>query len=182
MSHLLRDIAPVTDSAWNLLDEEARERLTPGWPPASSSTSRRRRAGRTPRPTSAASSRCRARRSRRSAALGGACCRSSSCVPTSRVARTELQDADRGAADIDLGELADAARRVALAENVAVFHGWADAASPASRRRARTTASTLSGDFDAYAAPRRRGRRGRCSRRGSAARTGSRSGRTATPA
>ena len=29
MSHLLRELAPLSDATWNLLDEEARERLTP---------------------------------------------------------------------------------------------------------------------------------------------------------
>jgi uncharacterized linocin/CFP29 family protein len=39
----------------------------------------------------------------------------------------ELQDADRGAADVDLAELDRAAHRIALAENVAVFHGFEEA-------------------------------------------------------
>ena len=29
MNHLLRSHAPISDSAWGVLDEEARERLTP---------------------------------------------------------------------------------------------------------------------------------------------------------
>ena len=36
----------------------------------------------------------------------------------------ELRDADRGAADADLDELERAAHRIAVAENMAVFHGW----------------------------------------------------------
>jgi len=36
-------------------------------------------------------------------------------------------DADRGAEDLDLTELDAAARRIAVAENTAVFHGWAEA-------------------------------------------------------
>ena len=28
MNHLLRSLAPISDSAWKLLDDEARERLT----------------------------------------------------------------------------------------------------------------------------------------------------------
>lgn len=29
MNHLLRPLAPISDSGWKLLDDEARERLTP---------------------------------------------------------------------------------------------------------------------------------------------------------
>ena len=57
------------------------------------------------------------------------------------VSLEELRDADRGAADADLDELDCAAHRIAVAENVAVFHGWSGAiagitqASPMSRSR-----------------------------------------------
>ena len=40
------------------------------------------------------------------------------------VARSELDDADRGAEDVDLDALDQAARQIACAENAAVFHGW----------------------------------------------------------
>jgi uncharacterized linocin/CFP29 family protein len=39
---------------------------------------------------------------------------------------SELRDADRGADDADLTALDNAARQIAVAENIAVFHGWAD--------------------------------------------------------
>ena len=41
--------------------------------------------------------------------------------------RRELLDVDRGATDLDLSGLDEAAARIALAENIAVFHGWGDA-------------------------------------------------------
>jgi uncharacterized linocin/CFP29 family protein len=41
-----------------------------------------------------------------------------------KLSRAELRDADRGADDTDLKELDDAAHQMAVAENVAVFHGW----------------------------------------------------------
>jgi uncharacterized linocin/CFP29 family protein len=44
-----------------------------------------------------------------------------------QLARAELQDADRGADDVDLDPLDAAAHRIASAENAAVFHGWQDA-------------------------------------------------------
>ena len=43
------------------------------------------------------------------------------------LSRAELRDDDRGADDADLEALDIAAHRIAVAENTAVFHGWADA-------------------------------------------------------
>jgi uncharacterized linocin/CFP29 family protein len=43
------------------------------------------------------------------------------------ISREELRDADRGAPDADLEPLNEAARRIAVAENEAVFHGWSAA-------------------------------------------------------
>ena len=40
------------------------------------------------------------------------------------LSRAELRDADRGADDTDLEALDMAAHQIAVAENVAVFHGW----------------------------------------------------------
>ena len=57
-------------------------------------------------------------------ACSGGCCRWSSCGPTSSSRRAELRDADRGADDTDLGPLDKAAHQIAVAENIAVFHGW----------------------------------------------------------
>jgi uncharacterized linocin/CFP29 family protein len=36
----------------------------------------------------------------------------------------QLDDTDRGATDIDLAELEEAVRRIAISENVSVFHGY----------------------------------------------------------
>ena len=49
--------------------------------------------------------------------------------------RGELRDADRGARDADLGPLDEAARRIATAENRAVFHGWEPAGITGRGRR-----------------------------------------------
>lgn len=43
------------------------------------------------------------------------------------VATSVLADIDRGAKNVDLGDLDDAAHRAAIAENVAVFNGWKNA-------------------------------------------------------
>ena len=49
------------------------------------------------------------------------------------LSRSELRDADRGADDADLGPLDKAAHQIAVAENIAVFHGW-DGAIAGDRR------------------------------------------------
>ena len=151
MSHLLRDIAPITDSAWNVLDEEARARLTPalaarklvdfspphGWEHSATNLGRVEALPGAP-----------------AEGVRGARRRVLPLVELRAdftVARAEIEDAERGAADVDLDELADAARRIALAENVAVFHGWADAGITGVAEACTHESVRLSEDFDAYA-------------------------------
>jgi uncharacterized linocin/CFP29 family protein len=123
VSHLLRAYAPITEAGWDLLDSEARERLTPalaarklvdfagprGWSYSATNLGRAESISDSPDGIEAAQ--------RRVLALVEA------RAPFS-VARSELADADRGAEDVDLGELDAAAQRIAVAENAAVFHGW----------------------------------------------------------
>jgi len=124
MSHLLREHAPITEATWSLIDGEARERLTPalaarklvdftgphGWEHSATNL------GRT-RPLDAAP-------------VDGVAAVQRRVLPVVELrapfslARGELQDADRGADDVDLATLDAAAQRVATAENLAVFHGW----------------------------------------------------------
>ena len=124
MNHLLRSQAPISDAGWNLLDAEATERLTPalaarklvdfsgprGWEHSATNL------GRTVPLTSAPSD--------------GTTGRHRRVLPLVELradfdlGREELRDADRGAEDTDLGALDKAAHQIALAENVAVFHGW----------------------------------------------------------
>jgi uncharacterized linocin/CFP29 family protein len=126
MSHLLREHAPITEEGWRRLDEEARERVAPalaarklvdfsgprGWQYSSTNLGRTERVKDAPEGIEASA--------RRVLPLVEA--RASFAV-----ARSELDDADRGARDIDLGELDAAALSVAVAENTAVFHGWSAA-------------------------------------------------------
>lgn len=123
MNHLLRSHAPITEAGWEQLDEEARQRLVPalaarklvdfsgprGWHHSATNLGRA------------------------SVITGpgeGLQARQRTVLPLVElraeltVSREELLDADRGAEDIDLDQLDEAARRIALAENVAVFHGW----------------------------------------------------------
>jgi uncharacterized linocin/CFP29 family protein len=127
VSHLLRERAPITAAGWDLLDSEARERLTPalaarklvdfagpyGWEYSATSLGRTQALADVP-----------------SEGVAGLQRRILPLVelraPFS-VARSELEDADRGASDIDLDALDEAARRIASAENAAVFHGWSTA-------------------------------------------------------
>ena len=127
MDHLLRSHAPISDAGWDLLDEEARERRTPalaarklvdfsgphGW--EHSATNLGRTTGLADAPSEGV-----AGRQRRVLPLV-------ELRAEFELSRDELRDADRGADDADLAPLDKAARQIALAENVAVFHGWADA-------------------------------------------------------
>jgi uncharacterized linocin/CFP29 family protein len=124
MSHLLREHAPITEETWRLIDQEAVERLTPalaarklvdfsgprGWKFSASNL------GRVLPLTSAPVDGVTAVQRRVLAAV-------ELRVPFA-LDRDELRAADRGAEDVDLGPLDEAARRIATAENRAVFHGW----------------------------------------------------------
>jgi uncharacterized linocin/CFP29 family protein len=124
MNHLLRSHAPISDAAWTLLDDEASERLAPalaarklvdfsgpqGWEYSATNL------GRTAPLTSTPSD-----------GVTGLKRRVLPLVEIRadfEVSRSELRDADRGAQDADLAALDKAAHQIAIAENVAVFHGW----------------------------------------------------------
>jgi uncharacterized linocin/CFP29 family protein len=127
MNHLLRDLAPVSDAGWELLDDEARERLSPslaarrlvdfsgphGWRRSATNLGRIEAVD--------------------SPDGGGVTAAQRRVMPLVElraeftVSRAELADNDRGAVDADLEALDEAAQRIAIAENVAVFHGWAKA-------------------------------------------------------
>lgn len=124
MNHLLRSHAPISDSAWAQLDQEATERLTPalaarklvdfsgphGWDHSATNL------GRT---TPLENAPCDGVRGTRRRVLPLVEVRADF-----ELSRDELRDADRGADDVDLAALDQAARQIAIAENVAVFHGW----------------------------------------------------------
>ena len=124
MSHLLREHAPVTEAGWRELDDEARERLSPalaarklvdfdgphGWDYSATNLGRSEELPGAPGDGVAG-------RQRRVLGVVELRARFS-------VSRSELEDAERGAEDIDLDELDEAARRIAAAENSVVFHGW----------------------------------------------------------
>jgi uncharacterized linocin/CFP29 family protein len=124
MSHLLREQAPISDAGWQVLDEEARQRLEPalaarklvdfsgphGWDYSATNLGR-------VAPVA-------------SAPGDGVYGFQRRVLPVVElradfdVSRAELRDTDRGADDTDLATLDTAAHQIAMSENVAVFHGW----------------------------------------------------------
>jgi uncharacterized linocin/CFP29 family protein len=127
MNHLLREKAPISDAGWSMLDQEARDRLTPalaarklvdfsgpnGW--EYSATNLGRVSPLTAPPSDGVSG-----LQRRVLPLV-------EVRADFELSRSELRDGDRGADDVDLEALDKAAHQIAVAENVAVFHGWKNA-------------------------------------------------------
>lgn len=129
--HLLRKHAPIPDTGWQQIDDEAKTRLTPrlaarrlvdwsgphGWAHSATNLGRTAALGAAPPGTKSETTVARQRR----------------VLPLSefRVSFTVecsgLQDAERGATDVDYTDLDRAAYDAALIENRAVFHGWPEA-------------------------------------------------------
>lgn len=149
MNHLLRTHAPITAAGWERLDEEGRQRLVPalaarklvdfdgprGWLHSATNLGR----------VSTIGGPGEGLRAQRRAVLPLVELRAAFTVP-----RDELLDADRGAADIDLGALDQAARRIARAENVAVFHGWEEAGIAGIAEASPHAPLSLGSDFANY--------------------------------
>jgi uncharacterized linocin/CFP29 family protein len=131
MTHLLRELAPISTRGWKQLDQEARERLTPqlaarrvvdvsgphGWEYSATNLGR-------------------VRRITADKGMGerdGVLLRQRQVLPLTEVrvpfvvSRDELDDAERGALTVEFDDLDRAAREVAVIENRAVFHGWESA-------------------------------------------------------
>jgi uncharacterized linocin/CFP29 family protein len=128
MNHLLRSHAPITDSGWELLDQEARSRLTAalaarkvvdfdgphGWEYSATNLGRTTEVAAGP--------------------LEGVTGLQRRVLPLVELRadfalwHAQLRDNDRGRPDVNLGALDEAAHRIAVAENIAVFHGWSEVA------------------------------------------------------
>jgi uncharacterized linocin/CFP29 family protein len=127
MNHLLRASAPISDDGWNMLDDEARERLTPalaarklvdftgphGWQYSATNLGR-------VEPVEPAPAEGVTGLRRRVLPLV-------ELRVDFELRRSQLRDGDRGADDVDLEPLDAAAHQIAMAENIAVFHGWQSA-------------------------------------------------------
>lgn len=123
-NHLLRAHAPISDSNWQLLDDEARERLAAalagrklvdfvgpgGWELSATNLGRVEPVDATP--------------------ADGVSALRRRVLPLVELraefelSRAELRDDDRGALDAELEPLDAAAHQLAVAENRAIFHGW----------------------------------------------------------
>jgi uncharacterized linocin/CFP29 family protein len=128
MDHLLRELAPIPATAWTEIDGEARERLAPlltarklvdwlgpgGWERSATNLGRTEPLDGPPPGTQGADV---AARQRRILSL------TEFRVPFT-VARSEIQDIQRGAADPGFDDLDRATRLAAEIENRAIFHGW----------------------------------------------------------
>jgi uncharacterized linocin/CFP29 family protein len=123
VNHLLRQLAPITDSAWVELDQEATQRLGAalatrklvdyagpyGWKYSAANLGRVKSLAKGLAPSVTALQRV--------------------VLPLVELradfelSRGELADGERGAPDVDLKALDEAALNIAAAENTAVFHG-----------------------------------------------------------
>ncbi len=126
MDHLYRELAPVSEAAWAQIESEAKGRLVThlaarklvdlagphGWDYSATDLGR---VDDVPGPTEGVAAAQRRVLPLVELRAGFA------------VSREELDDADRGAGDIELPELDDAVRQIAVAENATVFHGYAAA-------------------------------------------------------
>lgn len=153
MNHLLRSLAPISESGWKLLDEEARERLSValaarklvdfsgphGWQHAATTL------GRT---DPLASAPCTGVSGTQRRVLPLVEVRADFELPLA-----ELRDHDRGAVDADLKALDEAAHHLAVAENIAVFHGWADASITGIAQASTHEAGQLGDLVDGYPRP-----------------------------
>ena len=150
MNHLLRSLAPVADSGWELLDEEARSRLKGalaarklvdfrgplGWEHSATNLGR--------------TSEVQAVPGKGVTALQRLVLPLVELRADFTISLSELRDHDRGALDVDLEDLDAAASRIAVAENSAVFHGWKEAAITGIVPTSPHKALPLGDDAEAY--------------------------------
>lgn len=124
MNHLLRSLAPLTSETWEMVDAEAKSRLSValgarrlvdfagpfGWQHSATSTGRVGDAVAGPQ--------------------DGVTARPRTVLPLAEVradfslSRAEMDAAARGAVDVDFASIDEAALAIARAENAAVFDGW----------------------------------------------------------
>jgi uncharacterized linocin/CFP29 family protein len=135
VNHLLRSLAPISDAGWELIDDEARERLT------AALAARKLVDFSGPRGWGHSASRIGRTSALQASPVDGVRAAQRRVLPLVELrrdfelSRDELRDGDRGAPDVDLQSLDQAAQEVARAENVR------RRASPASPRHRRTPRS-----------------------------------------
>jgi uncharacterized linocin/CFP29 family protein len=123
MNHLHRDLAPISDAGWAVIDDEAKSRL-PTYLAARKLVDFEGPHGWTHSATNLG------RVTEISGPSEGVSALQRTVLPVVelrtefKVARVELNDVDRGASSPDLAELDEAILQIALGENVTVFHGY----------------------------------------------------------
>jgi uncharacterized linocin/CFP29 family protein len=153
MNHLLRSLAPLSDANWELLDKEAQSRLTAalaarkvvdfagphGWEYSATNLGRAKEVAAGP--------------------VDGVTSRQRRVLPLVElrsdfaIRLAELRDHDRGRPDVDLGALDEAAHQMAVAENVAVFHGWRDVGQIGIAEASPHSAQALGAEAETYPRP-----------------------------
>ena len=149
MNNLHRELAPISDGAWAQIEEEAARTLKrylaarrvvdvkePGGSHAVCG-----------RHGPFAKYRCARRRDHRPPARGEASGRTSRAL---QLERQDIDDVDRGANDSDWQPLKDAAKRIAFAEDRAIFDGYAGAAIEGIRQGTSNPVRTLPGEVVDY--------------------------------
>jgi uncharacterized linocin/CFP29 family protein len=149
MDHLYRELAPISEAAWEQIESSAKSRLVThlaarklvdlvgphGWSHSATDL------GRVDEVASPAEGVAAVRRR---------------VLPLVElradfsVSREELDDADRGSDDIELPELDEAVRQIALAENSTVFHGYAAAGMLGITESSSHEALTFVDDMEQY--------------------------------
>jgi uncharacterized linocin/CFP29 family protein len=150
VNHLLRDLAPISESAWSEIDEEATRQLTHfmaarklvdfvgplGWAHSAVSLGRAE--------------------SRPDSPYDGVTAAQRKVLPmlelrsTFTVERSELEAVDRGASDVDLEPLAEACRTLATAEDRLVFAGYEGAGITGIGEASPHDAVLLDTEFNSY--------------------------------
>jgi uncharacterized linocin/CFP29 family protein len=152
MNNLLRELAPISSAAWEQIEAEAKRTLKVtlaarkvvdfsgplGWETSAVGLGRVEKLRRTPDDGIEA----RLRSSQPLVELR---------VPFA-LSRDELDSIGRGARDSDLASLQEAARRIAMAEDGAVFHGYAAGGIRGMCEAGAASALTIPGDYENYPA------------------------------
>ena len=123
MNHLHRELAPISDAGWDIIDDEAKGRLPTylaarklvdfvgphGWTHSSTNLGRIKEIAGPSEGVAAAQRKVLPLVELRT---------------EFKVSRIELDDVDRGTSSPDLAELDEALRQIAVGENAIVFHGY----------------------------------------------------------
>jgi uncharacterized linocin/CFP29 family protein len=149
MNHLYRELAPIPNAAWEQMEQEAKSRLVThlaarklvdlagpfGWEHSATDLGR---VGEVSGPAEGVS------------ALQRRVLPLVELRADFAVSREELDAADRGAGDIGIGELDEAVRKLALGENVTVFHGYQAAGMHGITESSSHSPITIEEDMEQY--------------------------------